>query len=152
VWWWNEVTTEFINTGTVDLKAVGYSAAIDAALAAVTFGAARFFKGRQLAKAGAGRAGPIANEVQEGRASARLSTNSSMLNSEQELGVANAERFNNALTGNNLEAVTDVTNGWDPVRIRVGEKGPKLVLNQNEYIEVYLKPTPDLGASLDPLR
>jgi RHS repeat-associated protein len=147
-----EVTTELINTGTVDIKAVGYSAAIDAALAAVTFGAARFFKGRQLAKAGAGRAGPIAADVQEGGASARLSTNSSMLNSEQYLAVGNAQSFQRGLTGDVREAVEDVMNGWDPVRIRVGEKGPKLVLNQNEYIEVYLKPTPDLGASLDPLR
>jgi hypothetical protein len=150
VWWWNEVTTELINTGTVDIKAVGYSAAIDAALAAVTFGAARFFKGRQLAKAGAGRAGPIANEVQEGRASARLSTNSSMLNSEQELGVLRAESFQRGLTGNAREAVEDVMNGWDPVSIRFG-KYRELVLDQNEYIEVYLKPDLHMRASLEPL-
>jgi hypothetical protein len=150
VWWWNEVTTELINTGTVDIKAVGYSAAIDAALAAVTFGAARFFKGRQLAKAGAGRAGPIANEVQEGRASARLSTNSSMLNSEQELGVLRAESFQRGLTGNAREAVEDVMNGWDPVSIRFN-KYRELVLDQNEYIEVYLKPDLHMRASLEPL-
>jgi hypothetical protein len=75
-----------------------------------------------------------------------------MLNSEQELGVLRAESFQRGLTGNAREAVENVMNGWDPVSIRVGEKGPKLVLNQNEYIEVYLKPTPDLRASLDPLR
>jgi hypothetical protein len=75
-----------------------------------------------------------------------------MLNSEQELAVGTAQSFQRGLTGNVREAVEDVMNGWDPVRIRVGEKGPKLVLNQNEYIEVYLKPTPDLRASLDPLR
>jgi hypothetical protein len=145
-----EVTTELINTGTVDIKAVGYSAAIDAALAAVTFGAARFFKGRQLAKAGAGRAGPIAAEVQEGGASARLSTNSSMLNSEQELGVLRAESFQRGLTGNAREAVEDVMNGWDPVSIRFG-KYRELVLDQNEYIEVYLKPDLHMRASLEPL-
>jgi hypothetical protein len=75
-----------------------------------------------------------------------------MLNSEQYLAVGNAQSFRRGLTGDVREAVEDVMNGWDPVSIRVGEKGPKLVLNQNEYIEVYLKPTPDLRASLDPLR
>ena len=59
-----EVTTELINTGTVDVKAVGYAAAIDAALAAVTFGVSRFIKGRQLARAAAGRAGPVAGNVE----------------------------------------------------------------------------------------
>jgi hypothetical protein len=68
------------------------------------------------------------------------------------LGVLRAESFQRGLTGNAREAVEDVMNGWDPVRIRVGEKGPELVLNQNEYIEVYLKPDLHMRASLDPLR
>ncbi len=59
-----EVTTELINTGTVDVKAVGAAAAIDAALAAITFGIGRYFKGRQLARANAGRSGPLANGVE----------------------------------------------------------------------------------------
>ena len=46
-----EVTTELINTGTVDFKAVGYAALIDAALALVTFGAGKFLRGRQIARA-----------------------------------------------------------------------------------------------------
>jgi hypothetical protein len=73
-----------------------------------------------------------------------------MLNSEQELGVLRAESFQRGLTGNAREAVEDVMNGWDPVSIRFN-KYRELVLDQNEYIEVYLKPDLHMRASLEPL-
>jgi hypothetical protein len=73
-----------------------------------------------------------------------------MLNSEQELGVLRAESFQRGLTGNAREAVENVMNGWDPVSIRFG-KYRELVLDQNEYIEVYLKPDLHMRASLEPL-
>jgi uncharacterized protein RhaS with RHS repeats len=59
-----EVTSELISTGTVDIKAVGWAALIDTALAAATFGVGRFVRGRQLTKAAAGRSGAVAANVE----------------------------------------------------------------------------------------
>jgi len=61
-----EVTTELINTGTVDIKTVGYAVIIDTALAAATFGISRFAQGRRLARAAASRSGPVAVEESVG--------------------------------------------------------------------------------------
>lgn len=127
-----EVTTELINTGTVDLKTVGYAAAIDATLAAITFGVSRYVKGRQLARAAAGRAGPIGAEASSTRS---LSTTSSFLNSEQELAMDDVRSFLNGLSPRADSIVVDAFKepGWS-------------------YIEVQLKRAPSvLDLAEDPL-
>jgi len=59
-----EVASELIDTGTVDFATVGLAALVDTALAAATFGAGRFFRGRSLAKAAAGRSGSVAGNAE----------------------------------------------------------------------------------------
>jgi hypothetical protein len=122
-----EVTTELINTGTVDLKTVGYAAAIDAALAAVTFGVARFVRGRQLVNAAAGRAGPIAAEAGEGAAAVgrnstrSISTLSSGLNTEQGVALENVDGFLKGLSPRANSIVVDAFQepGWSFIEVQL---------------------------------
>ena len=97
-------------------------------------GTRRFFRGRQLAKAAAGRAGPIAAQA-EANDVISLPTKSSFLNTEQSRAVDDVNSFINGLSPRANAIVTDAfkESGWD-------------------YIEVQLKRAPSvLDLAEDPL-